>query len=45
MNSGKWDSVSKEYLDHKNARSGPDQIKRRMKTNALAFDQFAKNKN
>ena len=44
MNSGKWDSVSKEYLDHKNARSGPDQIKRRMKTNALAFDQFAKNK-
>lgn len=44
MNSGKWDSVSKEYLDHKNARSGPEQIKRRMKTNALAFDQFAKNK-
>ena len=44
MNSGKWDSVSKEYLDHKNARSGPEQIKRRMKTNALAFDQYAKSK-
>jgi len=42
MNSGKWDSVSKEYLNHKNARSGPEQIKRRMQTNASAFDQFAK---
>ena len=44
MNSGKWDSVAKEYLDHKNAKSGPEQIKRRMNTNAMAFAQFAKNK-
>lgn len=45
MNAGKWDSVAREYLDHQNARSGPEQIKRRMKTNALAFAQYAKNKN
>jgi hypothetical protein len=44
INSGKWDSVAKEYLDHKNARTGPEQIKRRMNTNAMAFAQFAKNK-
>jgi hypothetical protein len=44
INSGKWDSVAKEYLDHKNAKSGPEQIKRRMNTNAMAFAQFAKNK-
>jgi len=44
MNSGKWDSAAKEYLNHKNAKSGPEQIKKRMNTNALAFVQFAKNK-
>jgi GH24 family phage-related lysozyme (muramidase) len=44
MNDGKWDSVAKEYLNHKNARTGPEQIKRRMNTNAMAFAQFAKNK-
>jgi len=42
INNGDWDGASKEYLNHKNARSGPDQIKRRMKTNALAFSHFAK---
>jgi GH24 family phage-related lysozyme (muramidase) len=44
MNNGNWGSAAKEYLNHKNARSGPEQIKRRMNTNALAFAQFAKNK-
>lgn len=44
MNSGNWGAAAKEYLNHQNARSGPDQIQRRMKTNALAFAQFAKNK-
>lgn len=43
MNSGNWGAAAKEYLNHQNARSGPDQIQRRMKTNALAFAQFAKN--
>jgi GH24 family phage-related lysozyme (muramidase) len=45
MNSGNWGAAAKEYLNHQNARSGPDQIQRRMKTNALAFAQYAKNKN
>lgn len=45
MNSGNWSAAAKEYLNHQNARSGPDQIQRRMKTNALAFAQYAKNKN
>jgi len=45
MNVGNWNMVAKEYLNHQNARSGPDQIQRRMKTNALAFTQYAKNKN
>ena len=44
MNSGNWNSAAKEYLNHKNAKSGPEQIKRRMNTNALAFAQFAKDK-
>jgi len=44
MNSGNWNLVAKEYLNHKNAKSGPEQIKRRMNTNALAFAQFAKDK-
>tara|TARA_R110000868_G_scaffold9602_12_gene47329 strand:+ start:4188 stop:5885 length:1698 start_codon:yes stop_codon:yes gene_type:complete len=43
MNSGNWGAAAKEYLNHQNARGGPDQIQRRMKTNALAFAQFAKN--
>ena len=45
MNSGDWANATKEYLNHKNAKSGPSQIQRRMKTNALAFAQYAKNKN
>lgn len=45
MNSGNWGAATKEYLNHQNARSGPDQIQRRMKTNALAFAQYAKTKN
>jgi GH24 family phage-related lysozyme (muramidase) len=45
MNSGDWTNATKEYLNHKNAKSGPSQIQRRMKTNALAFAQYAKNKN
>ena len=44
MNSGNWGAASKEYLNHKNAKSGPEQIKRRMKTNAMAFAQYAKSK-
>lgn len=45
MNSGNWAAVAKEYLNHQNARSGPEQIQRRMKTNALAFAKYAKAKN
>jgi GH24 family phage-related lysozyme (muramidase) len=45
INSGDWANATKEYLNHKNAKSGPSQIQRRMKTNALAFAQYAKNKN
>jgi len=45
MNNGDWNAAAKEYLNHQNARSGPEQIQRRMKTNALAFVQYAKNKN
>jgi GH24 family phage-related lysozyme (muramidase) len=45
MNSGNWGAVAKEYLNHQNARSGPEQIQRRMKTNALAFAKYAKAKN
>lgn len=43
INTGNWGAAAKEYLNHQNARSGPEQIQRRMKTNALAFAQFAKN--
>ena len=42
INSGDWQKASTEYLNHSNARSGPDQIKRRMKTNALAFSHYGK---
>ena len=42
INSGDWKAASVEYLNHSNARSGPDQIKRRMKTNALAFSHYGK---
>ena len=45
INSGDWANATKEYLNHKNAKSGPSQIQRRMKTNAVAFAQYAKNKN
>jgi GH24 family phage-related lysozyme (muramidase) len=42
INSGNWSQASSEYLDHQNAKSGPDQIKRRMKTNALALSHHGK---
>ena len=42
INSGNWKQASSEYLDHQNAKSGPDQIKRRMKTNALALSHHGK---
>ena len=45
INSGNWDKASIEYLNHQNAKSGPDQIQRRMKTGALAFAHHAKTKN
>jgi len=45
MNSGDWTNAAREYLNHQNAKSGPSQIQRRMKTNAVAFAQYAKNKN
>ena len=45
MNSGDWSNAAREYLNHQNAKSGPSQIQRRMKTNAVAFAQYAKNKN
>ena len=41
MNAGKWGSAAKEYLNHSNAKSGPEQIQRRMRTTALALAQFA----
>jgi GH24 family phage-related lysozyme (muramidase) len=42
INSGDWNKASVEYLNHKNAKTGPSQIQRRMKTNALAFSHYAK---
>ena len=43
INSGQWDKVSSEYLDHRNYKSGKyPQIKERMKMNADAFDKYAK---
>ena len=42
INSGDWQKASIEYVNHENARSGPDQVKRRMKTNALAFSHYGK---
>jgi GH24 family phage-related lysozyme (muramidase) len=42
INSGDWNKASVEYLNHKNAKTGPTQIQRRMKTNALAFSHYAK---
>ena len=41
INKGDWKAASEEYLNHKNAKSGPTQIIRRMKTNALAFNNYA----
>lgn len=34
INKNQWNSAADEYLNHKNFKSGPDQIKRRMKSNA-----------
>ena len=34
INNGEWVSATKEYLNHPNARSGKEQIIRRMRTNA-----------
>ena len=42
MNSGEWDKVSGEYLNHSNYKSGKyPKIKERMKMNADAFDKYA----
>ena len=40
INKGNWKAASEEYLNHKNAKSGPTQTIRRMKTNALAFNNY-----
>lgn len=37
INKGDWKNAAKEYLRHKNAISGPEQIQRRMQTNAAIF--------
>lgn len=37
-----WKSAAVEYLNHPNAKSGPEQVKRRMKTNAALFYNNAK---
>ena len=37
LNAGKYREAAKEYLNHPNFRSGPQQIKDRMKTNAIAI--------
>ena len=43
INSGKWDSVATEYLNHENYKSGKyKQIKDRMNLNADAFSRYAK---
>jgi len=34
INAKDWKSAAAEYLNHSNAKSGPEQVKRRMKTNA-----------
>lgn len=39
INTGNWKNAAREYLSHSNAQSGPEQIKRRMKTNAALFLQ------
>ncbi len=41
MNKGDWSAADKEYLNHRNVRSGPSQIVRRMKTNASSFSHYA----
>lgn len=42
INSGDWNLVPIEYLNHQNAKSGKEQIKRRMQTNAYAFLNYSK---
>lgn len=41
INKGDWKNVSAQYLNHKNAKTRPLQIQRRMKSNALAFDKYS----
>lgn len=42
INAKDWKSASIEYLNHKNVKSGPDQVKRRMKTNAALLYKNSK---
>lgn len=44
INAGQWDQVSKEYLDHPNYKNPGNMrgVVARMKSNADAFDQYAK---
>jgi len=37
INAKEWKRAAAEYLNHSNAKSGPEQVKRRMKTNAALF--------
>lgn len=37
INNKDWANAAKEYLNHTNAKTGPEQIKTRMKTNAALF--------
>lgn len=39
-----WKRAAVEYLNHPNAKSGPEQVKRRMKTNAALFYNNSKKK-
>lgn len=42
INDKNWVAAATEYLNHKNAKSGPDQVKRRMKTNAALLYKNSK---
>lgn len=42
INDKNWIAAANEYLNHKNVKSGPDQVKRRMKTNAALLYKNSK---
>lgn len=44
INNADWKLAAKEYLNHPNARSGKEQVMRRMKTNAAIFYKNSLNK-